>query len=225
MLEAIKICGISTEDAARAVVEGGATHMGFIFFEPSPRHVELSVAEYLARQVAGRVAKVAVSVDANDTYLDEIVKAVEPDMLQLHGSESPGRIEELSARYRLPIMKAIPIAEASDLEKAKPYTGIADRLLFDAKAPKGARLPGGNGVPFDWRLVAQFSGQQKTMLSGGLDRQNSREAIALSNARAIDVSSGVETAPGVKDVGMIRAFLSDLSPLLVGDQLKGNSGE
>lgn len=221
MLEAIKICGISTEDAANAVVEGGATHMGFIFFEPSPRHVELSKAKHLARLVAGKITKVAVSVDASDAYLDEIVKALEPEMFQLHGSETPARIKELSARYGCPVMKAIPIAEASDIEKAQPYVGVADRLLFDAKAPKGALLPGGNGVPFDWRLISGFSRQANTMLSGGLDRQNSREAIALSGARAIDVSSGVETAPGLKDVGLIRDFLSDLVPLLDGNQAKG----
>jgi phosphoribosylanthranilate isomerase len=204
----IKICGLKTEEAVDAALEGGANHIGFIFFEKSPRHVEAEVAHDLSVRARQRLAiPVAVTVDADDATLADIVATVEPGMLQLHGKESPTRVADVRAKFGLPVMKAFSIREAGDLDAIEPYYGIADRFLFDAKPPANSALPGGNGVSFDWSLLAALDGKVNYMLSGGLDPENVAEALAVSGARALDVSSGVESAPGVKDINRIAAFL------------------
>lgn len=203
----IKICGLSTEGAIRTALEGGATHLGFIFFPKSPRNVTPERAAELAAEVDGRAAAVAVTVDANDAFLDAIVAAMQPDMLQLHGKETPARLAELKARHGLPAMKALAVRDASDLDAIAPYLGVADRLLLDAKPPAGADLPGGNGVAFDWSLLSGLDGKVDYMLSGGIGLGNVAEAILGTGAPAIDVSSGVESAPGVKDEAKIAQFL------------------
>ena len=213
----IKICGLKTPEALGAALAGGASHFGFIFFEKSPRNIAPEAAGRLRAAALGGAAAptterqvealaVAVTVDADDAFLDGIVHAVMPDMLQLHGKESPQRVADVKARYGLPVMKAFSIAEAADLEKIEPYRGIADRFLFDAKPPKGAELPGGNGVPFDWQALAGLDPSVDYMLSGGLTAGNVAEALRLVSPPGIDISSGVETAPGEKDVAMIENF-------------------
>ncbi|MBN9065824.1 MAG: phosphoribosylanthranilate isomerase [Rhizobiales bacterium] len=202
----IKICGLRTEEALAAALAGGASHVGFIFFPKSPRNVEPAEAGRLRRLASGKAKAVAVTVDADDATLDGIVKAVAPDMLQLHGSENPARISAIKARYGLPVMKALSIRDKSDLDRVMDYAGTADRLLFDAKPPKGAELPGGNGIAFDWRLLADVDPAIRYMLSGGLNDANIAEALAIARPSGIDISSGIESAPGVKDVRLIEAF-------------------
>jgi phosphoribosylanthranilate isomerase len=203
----IKICGLSTMEAVDAVIAGGATHAGFIFFPKSPRHLSVELARDLAlRAEQGGLKTVAVTVDADDTDLDEIVEIMRPDILQLHGRETPERVLEVKAHYGLPVMKAIAISAAADLTKLKLFMGIADRFLLDAKPPKDAVLPGGNAVSFDWHLVTHLTGIDY-LLAGGLDASNVREAISIANPPGLDISSGVESAPGVKDAVMIAAFL------------------
>jgi phosphoribosylanthranilate isomerase len=202
----IKICGLRTEEALAAALAGGASHVGFIFFPKSPRNIEPAEAGRLRRLASGKAKAVAVTVDADDTTLDGIVKAMAPDVLQLHGSESLARITAVKARYGLPVMKALSIREKSDLDSVTVYAGIADRLLFDAKPPKGAELPGGNGMAFDWRLLSGVDPAVPYMLSGGLNAANIGEALTLARPSGIDISSGVESAPGVKDVRLIEAF-------------------
>ncbi|MBB4351445.1 MULTISPECIES: phosphoribosylanthranilate isomerase [Rhizobiaceae] len=202
----IKICGLSTADAVDRAVERGATHIGFIFFEKSPRNIAPEIAGELADRVRSRAKIVAVTVDANDEDLDDIVSLLHPDILQLHGHETPERILHIKALYGLPVMKVFSVREATDLHRVDPFIGVADRFLFDAKAPKGSDLPGGNGVSFDWNLMASLDEGVNYMLSGGLNKDNVADAIASTRATGIDVSSGVESAPGLKDVGMIDAF-------------------
>jgi phosphoribosylanthranilate isomerase len=202
----IKICGLKTEDALAAALAGGASHVGFIFFAKSPRNIAPAEAGRLRKLAAGKAKAVAVTVDANDAALDGIVKAMTPDVLQLHGSESPARVRELKARYGLSTMKAISVRAKADLDRVAAYAGVADRLLFDAKPPKGAELPGGNGLSFDWRLLADVDPAVPYMLSGGLNAGNVAEALAAARPAGIDISSGVESAPGVKDVRLIEAF-------------------
>ena len=202
----IKICGLKTEEALAAALSSGASHVGFIFFSKSPRYIAPADAGRLRQAVLGRAKAVAVTVDADDATLDGIVTAMSPDMLQLHGEETPKRVAAVKARYGLPVMKAFSIREAADLAAIKPYRGIADRFLFDAKPPKGADLPGGNGVPFDWRVLAALDPDIDYMLSGGLTAENISEALRLVNPAGIDISSGVESAPGVKDASLIEAF-------------------
>ncbi len=204
----IKICGLSTNESIDAVIAGGATHMGLIFFEKSPRHVSLEQSQGLSNHAADKIQKVAVSVNANADYMDGIIKAMQPDVLQLHGSESVERVRELKAKHNLPVMKAFAISEASDFEKVTPYIGIADKFLFDAKPPKGAELPGGNGVAFDWEIMDALPKNVPYMLSGGLDASNVCEAIERSGAKAVDISSGVESAAGVKNIKLIEEFLA-----------------
>jgi len=204
----IKICGLSTPEAVDRAADLNADMAGFIFFEKSPRHVAIETAAALAERARARgLATVAVTVDMDDAGLDEIVTAVKPDWLQLHGGESPERAADLKTRYRLPVMKAFAIREAADLERIAPYHGIADRFLFDAKPPKGSDLPGGNGVSFDWRLLATLDEAASYMLSGGLTKDNIGEALGISGATMVDVSSGVENAPGIKDLNMMDAFV------------------
>jgi len=202
----IKICGLKTPEAVAAALDGGATHIGFIFFPKSPRHITPQTAAALRDQVKGRALAVAVTVDADDETLDDIVKTVKPDILQLHGHETPERVASIKARYGLPVMKAFSVREASDLAPIAAYKGIADRFLFDAKPPKGSELPGGNGVSFDWELLAALDADIDYMLSGGLNADNIAEALHKTQAPGIDISSGVERAPGEKDVRLIENF-------------------
>lgn len=206
----IKICGLKTEDALAAALAGGASHVGFIFFQKSPRYVLPADAGRLRQAAIGRAKAVAVTVDAGDAALDTIVAEMGPDALQFHGGETPERVSAAKARYGLPVIKALSIRDAADLAAMDPYRGIADRFLFDAKPPKGAELPGGNGVPFDWRVLAALGADVDYMLSGGLNARNIGEALRLVSPAGIDISSGVESAPGIKDVGLIEAFFRAL---------------
>jgi len=202
----IKICGLKTDEALAAALAGGASHVGFIFFPRSPRYVEPAEAGRLRRTASGKAKTVAVTVDANDAFLDEIVAKMQPDMLQLHGAETPARVAEIKVRYGLPVMKALSVSEPADLERIKPFIGVADRFLFDAKPPKGSELPGGNGIAFDWRVLAGLDAGVDYMLSGGLNAANIGDALRLANPPGIDISSGVESAPGVKDPALIEQF-------------------
>lgn len=202
----IKICGLKTPEALEAALAQGASHVGFIFFRKSPRDIDPQAASVLRRIASGRAKAVAVTVDADDATLDEIVTVMKPDMLQLHGKETAERVAEVRARYGLPVMKAFSIREPGDLDAIQSYIGIADRFLFDAKPPKGSDLPGGNGVSFDWNILSSLDAKIDYMLSGGLNAGNIAEALAMTNAPGIDISSGVESAPGVKDVRLIEDF-------------------
>ncbi|GGA90280.1 N-(5'-phosphoribosyl)anthranilate isomerase [Brucella endophytica] len=202
----IKICGLKTSEAVEAAFLGGATHIGFIFFPKSPRNVSPELAGRLRLAADDRAKAVAVTVDADNALLDEITGAMRPDMLQLHGRETPERVVDVRARYGLPVMKALSIRDAADLAAIEPYRGVADRLLFDAKPPVGSDLPGGNGVSFDWSLLAALDGSLDYMLSGGLNAGNIAEALTRTNAPGIDISSGLERAPGEKDVRLIEEF-------------------
>ncbi len=204
----VKICGLSEARHVDAAVRAGAAYVGFVFFPKSPRNVSVDEAALLAGAVPPGVAKVALVVNAEDAALDEILGRVPLDMLQLHGSESPARVDEVRARFGLPVMKAVGVAGEEDLPALAEYGRVADQLLVDAKPPKDAALPGGNGLSFDWRLVAGRRWPVPWMLAGGLTPENVGEAIRLTGARQVDVSSGVETAPGVKDEGLIAAFVT-----------------
>jgi phosphoribosylanthranilate isomerase len=202
----VKICGLKTAETVDRAVALGANHVGFIFFGKSPRNIEPDDAAVLADRVRGRAKIVAVTVDADNDTLDEIVSSLDPDILQLHGHETPSRTLDVRAVYGRPVMKAFSVREADDLRGVDAYIGIADRFLFDAKAPKGSELPGGNGVSFDWRLLDTLDAEVDYMLSGGLNAGNIREALSLTGARAIDISSGVESAPGIKDIRRMEEF-------------------
>ena len=203
----IKICGLSTPETLEAALAAGADMVGFVFFEKSPRHIDDDLAARLGAQFSGRARKTALSVDADDARLDAIVAALAPDGLQLHGKESPERVAAVKARYGLPVLKAIGVSDAADLERAAAYRGVADWLLLDAKPPKDAAHPGGNGVTFDWTLLKHLDRTLPFMLSGGLDPANVAEAIRISTPDGVDVSSGVEDRPGVKNPDKIRAFV------------------
>lgn len=207
----VKICGLKTPDSVSKVLARGASHIGFIFFDRSPRYVDPESAAELANPARGRAKIVAVTVDANDEELDDIVTALQPDILQLHGKETPERILAIKAFYGLPVMKAFSIRDADDVRRVDPYIGIADRFLFDAKPPANSELPGGNGIAFDWSVLHTLDADVDYMLSGGLNKDNIAEALAQTGARGIDVSSGVESAPGVKDLKMIDAFFDAVS--------------
>lgn len=204
----VKICGLTRPEDVAAAVSAGAAYVGFVFFEPSPRHLPLALARALAIDVPPGIAKVALVVDADDAALDALTRSVPLDMLQLHGGETPARVAHIKARYRLPVMKAIGVADEGDLAAIFDYATVADQLLIDAKPPRNAALPGGNGLSFDWRLVARRRWLRPWMLAGGLTPDNVAEAIRLTNARQVDVSSGVESAPGVKDPVRIAAFVA-----------------
>jgi phosphoribosylanthranilate isomerase len=203
----VKICGLKTPETLDAALDAGADLVGVVFFPPSPRNVELADAPDLARRVGGRAGKVALTVDADDALLAAIVAGLRPDILQLHGGESPERVAAVKARFGLPVMKAIPVERRSDLDAVARYAGVADRLIFDARAPREATRPGGLGQPFDWRLLQRLDLGIPFMLSGGLDASNIAEALAITRAPGVDVSSGVERAPGEKDAERIRAFV------------------
>lgn len=203
----MKICGLRTVQDVAAVAAAGAAYAGFVFFPKSPRHLTVEQAAVLALAAPPGLAKVALVVDAEDAALDAIVEGIALDMLQLHGHESPERVAEVRARYGLPVMKAVGVADEGDLAALFDYSTVADQILIDAKPPKGAALPGGNGLSFDWRLVAQRRWLRPWMLAGGLTAENVAEAVRLTNARQVDVSSGVESAPGQKDAAKIAAFV------------------
>jgi phosphoribosylanthranilate isomerase len=203
----VKICGLSTPEALDVALEAGADMVGFVFFPPSPRHLLHEAARPLGARVRGRAQKVALTVDADDDVFDALVEALRPDLLQLHGKESPARVAALKTRFGLPVMKAIPVETKADLAAIAPYAGVADRLLFDARAPRDATRPGGLGKPFDWRLLESLDPGVPFMLSGGLDAANVGEALRITRAPGVDVSSGVERAPGEKDPDKIRAFI------------------
>lgn len=208
MTPVIKICGLSTAAALDAALDAGADTVGFVFFPKSPRHVDWETARALGQRARGRAKIVALSVDAGDETLKRIVDTLAPDLMQLHGSETPARVKQISELCARPTMKAIGVAAGEDFAQADPYESVADLMLIDAKPPRDAALPGGNGRPFDWRLARDFRPRIPWLLSGGLDPGNVAEAIALSGAKGVDVSSGVESAPGVKDEARIRAFVA-----------------
>ena len=206
----VKICGLKEARHVAAAVAAGASYIGFNFFAKSPRSVSIEQAARVAAKVPVGVTKVAVTVDADDATLDGIIAAVPLDMLQLHGAESPDRVADLRARFGLPVMKAIGVADEGDLKAVQEYAGVADLLLVDAKPPDGAQLPGGNALSFDWRLIAGRRWGVPWMLAGGLTAANVAEAVRLTRALQVDVSSGVESAPGVKDAAKIRAFIGSV---------------
>ncbi|SEQ61666.1 phosphoribosylanthranilate isomerase [Thalassovita taeanensis] len=204
----VKICGLTRPEHVLAAAEAGAAYAGFVFFAKSPRHVGVDLARDLALEAPVGLAKVALVVNADDATLDTITARVPLDMLQLHGHETPERVAQIRARYGLPVMKAVGIADAADLAQIDTYGAVADQLLIDAKPPKDAVLPGGNGLSFDWRLVNRKYWPRPWMLAGGLTPENVALAIQMTGARQVDVSSGVESAPGVKDTTLIRAFVA-----------------
>ncbi|WP_170604603.1 phosphoribosylanthranilate isomerase [Ruegeria arenilitoris] len=205
----VKICGLTAPEHVNAAVLAGARYVGFVLFPKSPRHLELSTAAELAHLVPAGIAKVALTVNATDEELDRIAASVPLDMWQLHGTETPQRVSEVRDSFGLPVMKAIGIAEAEDLAAIDRYSEVADQLLIDAKPPRSSELPGGNGLSFDWRLLAgRKYWQLPWMLAGGLTPDNVAEAIRMTGAQQVDVSSGVERAPGVKDSGKIKDFIA-----------------
>jgi len=203
----VKICGLSTLETLDVALEAGADMVGFVFFPPSPRHLQFDAARALGQRVRGRAQKVALTVDADETLLQLVVGALHPDILQLHGSESVAQIAAIRRKFGLPVMKAVPIAAKDDLARIGAYAGVADRLLLDAHPPHDATRPGGLGNTFDWHLLMNVRPGVPFMLSGGLDADNIGEALRITRATGVDVSSGVERAPGVKDVDKIIAFV------------------
>jgi len=204
----VKICGLSTPETLEAALGCGADMVGFVFFAPSPRHIELPAARTLAALTGTRAQRVALTVNADDAYLDAIVEALHPQVLQLHGKESVERVRRIRTRFGLPVMKAVPVETADDLRAASTYAPAVDYILFDARAPKDATRPGGLGRAFDWTILGGLDLAVPFLLSGGLDPDNVGRAIALTRPYGVDVSSGVESAPGIKDIAKIRAFVA-----------------
>ena len=204
----VKICGLSRPDMVEAAIEAGAAYVGLVFYEPSPRNVSLQQAESLAGQARGRARIVALTVNASDALLRDIARRVRPDFLQAHGEETPGRVREIAELTATPVIKAVKVKESGDVERARDYAGVAEMILFDASAPEALAdaLPGGNGIAFDWSLL-ESSQRRRFMLSGGLTIANIADAIRITGAPAVDVSSGVERAPGIKDADLIRKFI------------------
>ncbi|WP_315742568.1 MULTISPECIES: phosphoribosylanthranilate isomerase [unclassified Bradyrhizobium] len=203
----VKICGLTTPETLAAALDAGADMVGFVFFPPSPRHLGLQAARALGAQAKGRALKVALTVDADDATIENIVETLRPDLLQLHGKESVARVRDIKQRFGLPVMKAIPVETAADLASLSGYAAVCDRILFDARAPKDATRPGGLGATFDWHLLQDLRLDLPFMVSGGLSAGNVHEAVRITGAGGVDVSSGVERAPGVKDSDMIREFV------------------
>jgi phosphoribosylanthranilate isomerase len=203
----VKICGLSTPATLDVALEAGADMVGFVFFAPSPRHLGLERARELGAQVRGRAGKVALTVDADDATLGNIVETLRPDLLQLHGKETVARIRDIKRTFGLPVIKAVGVETSADLTALPGYAAVADRILFDAHPPKDATRPGGLGVPFDWHLLENLALGIPFMLSGGLAAGNLAEALHITRAGGVDVSSGVESAPGLKDADMIRDFI------------------
>ncbi len=202
---AIKICGISTAEALDAAITARADYAGFVFFPPSPRHVGTAEAAALGARAKGRIQRVGLFVDADDAAIDAAVKAAGLDIVQLHGSETPQRAAQIRAHFGLPVWKAISVASAADVLRAQAYVGVADLILFDAKTPKGT-LPGGMGLTFDWSLMAAWKDRAPWGLAGGLGPENVAEAARLTGAPLVDTSSGVESAPGIKNTARIATF-------------------
>lgn len=209
----VKICGLNDAAAVDAAVKGGASLTGFVFFPPSPRYLDVGLAADLAGRVPVGIVKVGLFVDATDDFIARVVNHVPLDMLQLHGNETPKRAQELKLRFNLPIMKALAISAPGDTNAVRGYEPIADRLLFDARPPKDATRPGGNALAFDWQLLVDLDCSLPWLLAGGITIENLADAVRVSGARGIDVSSGVEDRPGVKSVAKIKAFL-DLARIL-----------
>ena len=203
----VKICGLKTADALDAALDAGADLVGFVFFPPSPRHLDFDMARRLGARVKDRARKVALTVDADDATFARIRETLGPDMLQLHGKETPQRVAGLKARFGLPVMKALPVETGADLAATAGYRDVADWFLFDARPPRDATRPGGLGRPFDWTLLKDLDPGLRFMLSGGLDAGNVAEALRIARADGVDVSSGVERSPGEKDPEKIRAFI------------------
>lgn len=203
----VKICGLSARETLETALDAGADMVGFVFFPPSPRHVSLEMGRDLGRQVKRRALKVALTVDADDATLDNIMDSLSPDIFQLHGKESVARLRDIKQKFGRPVMKAVPVATAADLAVLPGYAAVADRILFDARAPKDATRPGGLGEPFDWHLLEDLDLKLPYMVSGGLHADNVAQALRVTGAGGVDVSSGVESAPGVKDPEMIKAFI------------------
>lgn len=208
MTTQVKICGVTSNAAVDAALDGGADYIGLVFFPRSPRHVDVPTALKLADRARGQAKIVALFVDPDDRALDNIVDKVQPDFVQLHGDESGPRVREIKRRLHLPVIKAIRVGTAVDAARALRYNESADLILFDSHPPKGAHLPGGNGQAFDWHALDDVKDKMKFMLSGGLTPDNVAAAVEATNAFAVDVSSGVESAPGVKDPKLIRSFLA-----------------
>lgn len=204
---AVKICGLSTRETLEAALDAGADMVGFVFFPPSPRHLALETARELGRMVKQRAIKAALTVDADDAMLESIVAALQPDIMQLHGRESVARVAEIRRNFGREVMKALPVERAADLAILRQYVPVADRILFDARPPKGATRPGGLGAVFKWQLLEKLDLSLPFMVSGGLHAGNVTEAVRITRAGGVDVSSGVERAPGVKDIDMIRDFI------------------
>ncbi|WP_262048583.1 phosphoribosylanthranilate isomerase [Bradyrhizobium sp. Bra78] len=203
----VKICGLSTPETLETALDGGADMVGFVFFPPSPRHLSLELGRDLGRQVKRRALKVALTVDADDTTLDNIMDALSPDIFQLHGKESVARLRDIKQKFGRPVMKALPVETSADLAVLPGYAAVADRILFDARPPKDATRPGGLGTAFDWHLLENLELKLPYMVSGGLHAENVAEAVRVTRAGGVDISSGVESAPGVKDPEMIKAFI------------------
>lgn len=204
----VKICGLSTVEAVAHAAAEGAAYLGFVFYPPSPRSVSVEAARRLVAEAPAGMTKVALVVDADNGFLGRLTDRVAIDMLQLHGAEPPERVAEVRARFGLRVMKAVGIREAGDLDQIPAYEAVADQLLIDAKPPRESGfLPGGNALSFDWRLIAGRTWAKPWMLAGGLTAENLADAVRLTGARQVDVSSGVESAPGVKDLAKITAFL------------------
>ncbi|MBP2304792.1 phosphoribosylanthranilate isomerase [Azospirillum melinis] len=214
MTVAAKICGLSEPESLRAAVAGGARYVGFVFYPRSPRAIAPAMAAELARLLPTGVRSVGLFVDPDDEFLEHVTGQVPLDLIQLHGAETPRRIAEIKARYALPVMKAVKIGGPEDLTLALEAAEVADRLLFDAKPPaKVSALPGGNGIAFDWTILAGRSWPRPWMLSGGLTVDNVAEAVRVTGATEVDVSSGVEDRPGHKDPALVRSFLSAVAAL------------
>ena len=209
----VKICGLTDTAAVKAAVEGGAAMCGFVFFPASPRNLTPKEAAELTKGVPEGVIRVGLTVDADDALLAEIASVAKVDMVQLHGAETPARTNEVRERFGLPVIKVLAVQGPDDLAAAKAYQGVADRLMFDAKPPKDASRPGGNARAFDWRVLKNQTFALPWLLAGGLTAENLAEAVKTSGAVAVDVSSGVEDAPGVKNVDKIRAFLAAAAAL------------
>jgi phosphoribosylanthranilate isomerase len=203
----VKICGVRTPDIVEVAAEAGADYVGFVFFAKSPRYIAPPEARSLAERAVGRIDTVAVLVDPDDALIDDILAAVRPSVIQLHGSETPERVAGVRARSGLPVIKSVGVASAEDVAKAVPYRGVADMILFDAKAPAGSDVPGGHGLAFDWQVLAGLSAERPFGLSGGLDPDNVWEGLVATGACMVDVSSGVERAPGEKDPELVRRFI------------------
>ena len=203
----VKICGLSTRETLETALDAGADMVGFVFFPPSPRHLSLEAGRDLGRQVKRRALKVALTVDADDATFDNIMDALSPDIFQLHGKESVARLRDIKQKFGRPVMKALPVETAADLAVLPGYAAVADRILFDARPPKDATRPGGLGAPFDWHLLQNLELALPYMVSGGLHAGNVAEAVRVTRAGGVDVSSGVESAPGVKDPELIKAFI------------------